>query len=80
MHYNIWLSTCHWHAEKLDVDVATIQHGVEGLMYLITECAKLMVYLFLVALLYMLYIYTILSFECCNDTVAYILIHTCLDI
>ena len=31
------------HVEKLDVDVATIQHGVEGLMYLITECAKLMV-------------------------------------
>lgn len=31
--------------EKLDVDVATIQHGVEGLMYLITECSKLMVHL-----------------------------------
>ena len=29
--------------EKLDVDVATIQHGVEGLMYLLTECSKLMV-------------------------------------
>lgn len=32
----------HSAAQKLDVDVATIQHGVEGLMYLITECAKLM--------------------------------------
>ena len=31
--------------EKLDVDVATIQHGVEGLMYLITECSKLMVHM-----------------------------------
>ena len=31
-------------AEKLDVDVATIQHGVEGLMYLLTECSKLMVF------------------------------------
>lgn len=37
----IIISCC---VEKLDVDVATIQHGVEGLMYLITECAKLMVY------------------------------------
>ena len=30
-------------AEKLEVDPQTVQHGVEGLMYLITECSKLMV-------------------------------------
>ena len=29
--------------EKLEVDPQTVQHGVEGLMYLITECSKLMV-------------------------------------
>ncbi|XP_065887042.1 COMM domain-containing protein 2-like [Dysidea avara] len=29
-------------AQKLGVDVDTIQHGVEGLMYLLTECSKLM--------------------------------------
>ena len=30
-------------AEKLSVDVVTVEHGVEGLMYLLTECSKLMV-------------------------------------
>ncbi|XP_065178026.1 COMM domain-containing protein 2-like [Sycon ciliatum] len=30
-------------AQKLSVSPETIQHGVEGLMYLLTECAKLMV-------------------------------------
>ena len=29
--------------EKLGVDPKTVQHGVEGLMYLLTECSKLMV-------------------------------------
>ena len=29
--------------EKLGVNPKTVQHGVEGLMYLITECSKLMV-------------------------------------
>ena len=29
--------------EKLSVDPKTVQHGVEGLMYLLTECSKLMV-------------------------------------
>lgn len=29
--------------QKLGVDPTTVQHGVEGLMYLITECSKLMV-------------------------------------
>ncbi|CAI8019464.1 COMM domain-containing protein 2 [Geodia barretti] len=29
--------------QKLEVDPQTVQHGVEGLMYLITECSKLMV-------------------------------------
>ncbi len=29
--------------EKLEVDARTVQHGVEGLMYLLTECSKLMV-------------------------------------
>lgn len=30
-------------AEKLGVDVLTVQNGVEGLMYLLTECSKLLV-------------------------------------
>ncbi|XP_072033858.1 COMM domain-containing protein 2-like [Amphiura filiformis] len=30
-------------AQKLDVDADTVRHGVEGLMYLLTESAKLMV-------------------------------------
>jgi hypothetical protein len=30
-------------SQKLGVDLETVQHGVEGLMYLMTECAKLMV-------------------------------------
>lgn len=30
-------------AQKLDVDATTVQHGVEGLMYLLTECSKLLV-------------------------------------
>ena len=30
-------------AEKLSVDPKVVQHGVEGLMYLLTECSKLMV-------------------------------------
>lgn len=29
--------------EKLGVEASTVQHGVEGLMYLLTECSKLMV-------------------------------------
>ena len=29
--------------EKLNVDVDRVQHGVEGLMYLLTESSKLMV-------------------------------------
>ena len=29
--------------EKLSVDVKTVEHGVEGLMYLLTECSKLLV-------------------------------------
>ncbi|XP_022341848.1 COMM domain-containing protein 2-like [Crassostrea virginica] len=29
-------------AQKLNVDVDTVQHGVEGLMYLLTESSKLM--------------------------------------
>ena len=28
------------HSEKLNVSPDTVQHGVEGLMYLMTECAK----------------------------------------
>ena len=32
-----------WPIEKLGVDASTVQHGVEGLMYLLTECSKLMV-------------------------------------
>lgn len=30
-------------AQKLSVDVTTVEHGVQGLMYLLTECSKLMV-------------------------------------
>lgn len=30
-------------AQKLKVDVETVEHGVEGLMYLLTECSKLTV-------------------------------------
>ena len=30
-------------AQKLNVDVTTVLHGVEGLIYLMTECSKLMV-------------------------------------
>ena len=30
-------------SEKLGVDPAVVQHGVEGLMYLLTECSKLFV-------------------------------------
>lgn len=30
--------------EKLKVDPNTVEHGVEGLMYLLTECSKLMVF------------------------------------
>ena len=30
-------------SEKLDVEMETVRHGVEGLMYLLTESAKLMV-------------------------------------
>lgn len=30
-------------SEKLNVDVDTVHHGVEGLMYLLTESSKLMV-------------------------------------
>ncbi len=29
--------------EKLGVEAATVQHGVEGLMYLLTECSKMQV-------------------------------------
>ncbi len=29
--------------EKLSVDATTVEHGVQGLMYLLTECSKLMV-------------------------------------
>lgn len=29
--------------EKLGVDVTIVEHGVEGLMYLLTESSKLMV-------------------------------------
>ena len=29
--------------EKLGVEPETVRHGVEGLMFLITECSKLMV-------------------------------------
>ena len=29
--------------EKLGVDAVTVQHGVEGLMYLLTECSKILV-------------------------------------
>ena len=32
--------------EKLKVDPETVQHGVEGLMYLLTESSKLMVRIF----------------------------------
>ena len=34
---------CPFYPEKLGVDANTVQHGVEGLMYLLTECSKLMV-------------------------------------
>lgn len=30
-------------AEKLNVEVVTVERGVQGLMYLLTECSKLMV-------------------------------------
>ena len=29
--------------EKLGVNAQTVQHGVQGMMYLLTECSKLMV-------------------------------------
>ncbi len=34
---------CHYLSEKLEVEADTVRHGVEGLMYLLTESAKLMV-------------------------------------
>ena len=30
-------------SEKLGVNATTVQHGVQGMMYLLTECSKLMV-------------------------------------
>lgn len=33
----------HIKTEKLGVAPETVRHGVEGLMYLLTECSKLMV-------------------------------------
>ena len=39
----LWVSIFCVLIEKLGVDPKTVQHGVEGLMYLITECSKLMV-------------------------------------
>ena len=41
--------TCVWNfllslsSEKLGVNATTVQHGVQGMMYLLTECSKLMV-------------------------------------
>ena len=46
-------------AEKLSVSPETIQHGVEGLMYLLTECAKLMVS-------FEECVYGQLSWKCCS--------------
>ncbi len=37
-----WLTFVASHPEKLEVDALTVQHGVEGLMYLLMECSKLM--------------------------------------
>ena len=31
-------------SEKLGVNVVTVQNGVQGMMYLLTECSKLMVW------------------------------------
>lgn len=30
-------------SEKLGVNAVTVQHGVQGMMYLLTECSKLLV-------------------------------------
>ena len=38
-----WVPLCFSHSEKLGVEVGVVQHGVEGLMYLLTECSKLWV-------------------------------------
>lgn len=44
MKSNEWLNCSFIHlSEKLNVDVDTVHHGVEGLMYLLTESSKLMV-------------------------------------
>ncbi|XP_006823291.1 COMM domain-containing protein 2-like [Saccoglossus kowalevskii] len=37
------LKVYHTAAQKLDVNAEAVQHVVEGLMYLLTECAKLMI-------------------------------------
>ena len=39
--YILYIVSCP--IEKLGVEASTVQHGVEGLMYLLTECSKLMV-------------------------------------
>lgn len=44
----IELSFSFFFSEKLGVPTETVQHGVEGLIYLLTESSKLLVCIFIV--------------------------------